>query len=103
MLRKTELVVAAMILVSGCETTPEPTRFDKACAAVVGAFRDAAVTIAQEDCGTGQVRGSKDGIDVRANLRTLPDGSVRVELHSSGPNQALVHRISQAYDERMGR
>lgn len=91
------------ILVVGCELPPEATRFDKACAAVVGAFHDAAVPITLEDCGTGQVRGSKDGVDVRANLRTLTDGSVRVEFHTSGTNQALIHRVSQAYDARMGR
>jgi len=91
------------ILVAGCELPPEATRFEKACAAAVGAFRDAAVQITLEDCGTGQVRGSKDGVDLRANLRTLVDGSVRVEFHTSGANQALIHQVSRAYDERMGR
>ena len=103
MLRETGAILAATILLGACETPPEPTRFEKACSAVVGAFQDAVVPIAVQDCATGQVRGSKDGIEVRASLRTLPDGAVRVEFHTSGQNQALIHRISQAYDARMGR
>lgn len=101
--RSVPFLVAAAVLMAGCELPPEKSRFEKTCAAVVAAFRDAAVQIAVEDCGTGQVRGSKDGIDVRANLRTLVDGSVRVEFHTSGSNQALIHQISRAYDERIGR
>ena len=69
----------------------------------MGAFQDEAVKLSVQDCGTGQIRGSKDGVELSANLRTLPDGAVRVEFRSSGPNQALVHRVSQAYDRRMGR
>ena len=93
-----------LLLLCGCSTYPEPTRYDLACAAAADAFRDAEVKISLEDCAKGQIRGSKDGTDVTANLRTQVDGSVRVEFRTGGkPNQALIHRVSEAYDKRMGR
>ena len=95
--------LALTLLLFGCSTYPEQTRFERACAAAAGAFRDEEVQVTLEDCAKGQIFGSKDGVAVAASLRTLPDGAVRVEFHSTGPNQALVHRVSQAYDRRMGR
>ena len=95
--------LALTLLLCGCSTYPEPTRFELSCAAAAGAFRDEEVKVTLEDCAKGEIRGSKDGVNLSASLRTLPDGAVRVEFHSTGPNQALVHRVSQAYDRRMGR
>ncbi|MEN8782081.1 MAG: hypothetical protein ABF292_13350 [Desulfobacterales bacterium] len=59
-----------------------------------------------EDRSAGIVRGTRNGINVTANLRTQTDGSVRVEFNTSGATErdpALIDRISQSYNRRMGR
>jgi hypothetical protein len=64
------------------------------------------VRITAEDRSSGYVRGTRDGIEVTANVRTQVDGSVRVEFNTSGAtghDPTLIERISRAYDRRMGR
>jgi hypothetical protein len=64
------------------------------------------VRITSQDRSAGQVRGTREGIDVLANVRTQADGSVRVEFNTSGAtagDPGLIDRISRAYDRRMGR
>jgi hypothetical protein len=111
---RTALALAAA-LIAGCtvyETAPgvyspyPPTSFDRSWSAVVGALRDQGVRIGSEDRSTGVVRGTRDGIDVTASVRTQADGSVRVEFNTSGAtarDPTLIDRISSAYDRRMGR
>jgi len=80
--------------------------FDRSWAAAIGAFQDQGVRITSEDRSAGIVRGSRDGINVTANVRTQADGSVRVEFNTSGATErdpVLIDRISQSYDRRMGR
>ena len=108
-------VALALMTSAGCtyyEVTPgvyatsPPTAFDRSWAATVGAFEDQGVLITLQDRSTGQVRGTRGGIDVTANLRTQADGSVRVELNTAGAtarDPTLIQRISNAYDRRMGR
>ena len=83
----------AALLVGGCtyyQTAPgtyataPAAGFDRSWSAVVGAFDDHSVTVTREDRGAGVVQGSRDGIDVTANVRTQADGSVRVEFNTSG-------------------
>jgi hypothetical protein len=108
-------LVFAGALISGCTyyqtapgtyvTTPG-TSFDRSWAAAIGAFQDQGVRITSEDRGSGVVRGTRDGINVTANVRTQADGSVRVEFNTAGATErdpALIDRISQSYDRRMGR
>ena len=86
-------------------TTPD-TSFDRSWAAAIGAFQDQGVRITSEDRSSGMVRGNRDGINVTANVRTQADGSIRVEFNTSGATErdpALIDRISQSYDRRMGR
>jgi hypothetical protein len=102
-------------MVGGCtvyETAPgvyaavPPTSFDRSWSAAVGALDDQGVRITGQDRGAGQVRGTRDGIDVVANVRTQADGSVRVEFNTAGAtarDPTLIDRISRAYDRRMGR
>ena len=74
--------------------------------AAIGALRDQGVQITIEDRSAGIVRGTRNGINVTANLRTQADGSVRVEFNTSGATErdpALIDRISQSYNRRMGR
>jgi hypothetical protein len=107
------LLVAA--LVAGCTyygvapgvyATPAPASFDRSWSAAIGAFEEQGVRITSQDRGTGQVRGTRDGIDVLANVRTQADGSVRVEFNTSGGtarDPGLIDRVSRAYDRLMGR
>jgi hypothetical protein len=80
--------------------------FDRSWSAVVGALGDQGVRITSEDRDAGLVQGTRDGIGVVARVRTLADGSVRVEFNTSGATKrdpGLIDRISRAYDVRMGR
>ena len=90
----------------GVYAAPAPASFDRSWSAAAGAFADQGVRITSEDRGAGQIRGTRDGIDVVANVRTQADGSVRVEFNTSGAtarDPALIDRISSAYERRMGR
>jgi len=108
-------LVFAGALISGCTyyqtvpgtyvTTPG-TSFDRSWTAAIGAFQDQGVQITSEDRGAGIVRGTRNGINVTASVRTQADGSVRVEFNTAGATErdpALIDRISQSYDRRMGR
>ena len=86
-------------------TAPQST-FDRSWSAAVGAFEDQGVSITSQDRAAGEVRGTRDGIDIVANLQTQADGSVRVEFRTSGATSrdpTLIDRVSRAYDRRMGR
>ena len=90
----------------GVYTASPPTSFERSWSAAVGAFEDQGVRITSQDRAAGQVRGTRDGIDLVANVRTQADGSVRVEFNTSGAtarDPSLIDRVSQAYDRRMGR
>jgi len=90
----------------GVVTTSVPASFDRSWSAAAGAMADQGVQITSQDRGAGQIRGTRDGINVVANVRTQADGSVRVEFNTSGATSrdpTLIDRISNAYDQRMGR
>jgi hypothetical protein len=102
-------------LLSGCtvyevgpgvySTAPAP-KFDAAWNATVGAFHDQGVQIVREERAAGILQGRRGGIHVTADLRTQADGSVKVELRTSGAtgeDPGLINRISNSYDRRMGR
>ena len=85
---------------------PPATGFERSWSAVLGAFGDQGVPVTMADRETGIVRGSREGINVTANVRSQADGGVRVEFNTSGAttrDPALIDRISRAYDQRMGR
>jgi hypothetical protein len=103
------------VLLAGCtvyevgpgvySTAPAP-KFDAAWSATVGAFQDQGVQIVREDRAAGILQGRRGGITITADLRTQADGSVRVELRTTGATDqdpGLINRISNAYDRRMGR
>jgi hypothetical protein len=111
----TALLVSALL--TGCTyyqtapgyygTAPAPVNtFDSSWSAAVGAFEDQGVRVTNEDRAAGIVRGTRDGIDVTANVRTQADGSVRVEFNTAGATARdpdLINRVSRSYDRRMGR
>ena len=109
-------VFAILVLLFGCTyyqtapgyyvSAPATGGFDRSWSAAVGAFEDQGVRIASEDRSAGFLRGTRDGIDVTASVRTQADGSVRVEFSTAGATDRdpdLINRISRAYDRRMGR
>jgi hypothetical protein len=113
------MLVVAVIAVAGVEgctyyqtapgvytTQPVPASFDRSWSAALGAFSDQGVRVTSQDRGAGEIRGTRDGIDVTANVRTQADGSVRVEFNTSGDtarDPKLIDRITRAYDRLMGR
>ena len=87
-------------------TTSVPASFDTSWSAALGAFADQGVQVTSQDRGAGQIRGTRDGINVTATVRTQADGSVRVEFNTSGDtarDPKLIDRVSHAYDRLMGR
>jgi hypothetical protein len=103
------------VLFSGCAyyqpapavyVTKPANSFDRSWNAAVGALQDQGVRIATQDRSSGIVRGSRNGIDATANVRTQADSSVRVEFNTSGAtanDPELINRITQSYNRRMGR
>jgi hypothetical protein len=110
-------VLAGLVIagIGGCtyyEVTPgvyqtsAPTKFDRAWSAAIGAFEDQGVQIVAQDRDAGYLRGTRDGIDVTATVRTQADGSVRVQFDTSGATNrdpTLINRVDRAYERLMGR
>ncbi len=104
---------AAMLALSGCAyygpppgyyPAATPASFDRSFSAAAGAMRDQGVAVNVEDRASGNVVGRIDGGTVTASVRQQADGSVRVQFDSQGARDpALLDRISQSYDRRMGR
>jgi hypothetical protein len=85
-------------------TTTVPASFDRSFSAASGAMRDQGLTITAEDRSTGTVVGKLEGGTVTASVRQQADGSVRVQFDANGVRDpALINRVSQSYDRRMGR
>jgi hypothetical protein len=80
--------------------------FDRSWGAAKAAFADQGVPITREDRAAGVVSGTRNGINVMANVRTQADGSVRVEFNTSGAtakDPELINRVIAAYNRNMGR
>ena len=83
-----------------------PASFDRSWDAAVGALADNGLSITSQDRDMGTVSGRRGAIDVIANVRSQPDGSVRVEFTARGnvsQDPGLVDRVSAASDRRRGR
>lgn len=80
--------------------TPRTT-FDRSWAAALGAFDDQGIVINHQDRESGEIRGTRSGVNARARLYSQADGSVRVEINSA--DTGLAQSISAAYNRRMGR
>ena len=108
------VVLVAGLSVGGCvvyEPVPygaQPTlqqRVDRSWAAATGAMADEGLTITSQNRSAGVVQGERGGIRITAALETLPDGSVQVKFttQGTGNDPALIQRVSNSYDRRMGR
>src|SRR5512135_1665531 len=110
----TTLLAALVLGPAGCTYyqtapgvyAPMPGAFDRSWSAAVGALEDEGVHIVNLDRSSGTASGSRGSIGVTARVRTQADGSVRVEFNTSGNTAAdptLIERITQRYNQRMGR
>ena len=105
------LVMIVAMALGGCVVyepvpAPQPSAFDRAWNAALGAAQDEGVSITSEDRVNGIIRGVRGEQEVTINLRSQADGSVRVEMSARGPkgsDPGLAGRVSRAYDRRMGR
>jgi hypothetical protein len=83
------------------QPTPQQ-RFDRSWAAASGAMYDQGVNVTTQDRGSGVIRGERGGVTVTAVVETRPDGRIQVKFDSAG-DPALVQRVSESYERRMGR
>ncbi len=101
-------VVLAIVALSSCvvyepvPVTIQPSRFDQSWAAASGAIVDQGLTLTTQDRNTGVIRGQRGDTVVTVTLEQLPDGRVQVKFGSNG-DSALVQRVSDSYERRMGR
>jgi hypothetical protein len=108
--------ILSVVLLAGCTyyqtpsgtytTTASVSKFDSSWSATVGAFADEGVRVTSEDRGAGVIQGTRNGIHVTGNVRQQADGSVRVQLDTSGDTSrdpGLIDRITRSYQRRMGR
>ena len=110
--------LAAAALVVGCtvyQTAPrvyssapppaQPGAFDRSWTAALGAMEDQGVAISSADRSTGIIKGRRGGIEMTANVRPQPDGTVQVKFNTSGntaQDPQLISRVSRSFDARMG-
>lgn len=116
----TILITLTAVLITGCTyyqtapgvysttttTTTTTSKFDRSWSAAVGALSDQNVRITSQDRASGIVQGTRDDIEVTGNIRTQADGSVRVQFNTSGAtarDPSLIDRVTQSYNNRMGR
>ncbi|HEU5192791.1 MAG TPA: hypothetical protein VFX14_24175 [Methylomirabilota bacterium] len=85
---------------------PSPSTYDRAYSAALGGLQDAGVQVTSADPATGLIRGVRDGINASVAVTRQVDGSVRVQMDTSGQTERdpdLHARFTQAYNRRMGR
>lgn len=99
------LTLAACVVYEPVPVSQGPSTYDRSWAAAIGALQDQGVAINEQDRVSGVVRGTRGQVTVTALVRTQADGRVRVEFNTSGgaPDPALVERVSESYNRRMGR
>jgi hypothetical protein len=106
-------IALATTFLAGCvvyevppASPPPPSTFDRAWSAAVGGLQDAGVQVTSANSATGVIQGSRDGINATVIVARQADGTVRVQLDTSGQTQRdpdLPNRFTQAYNRRMGR
>lgn len=72
----------------------------------IGAIGDAGLTLVTADRATGTIRGTRGNVEGIIAVRMRNDGRVGVEISSRDPDNrdpALVQRLTEAYNRRMGR
>ena len=80
--------------------------YDRYWNAAMGAMQDQGLNIVNADRATGNIQGTRGGINMRAHVVTQADGKIRVEFNAGGAlneDPSLPDRVSRAYDARLGR
>jgi hypothetical protein len=104
------LMVSALFL-SACVAyapppPPQPSTYDRAYNAMLGAMADQGVRVTDAQQTTGVITGARGNITVISNVAPRPDGSVEVSFKTRGNIQEdpkLIDRIGASYNARMGR
>jgi hypothetical protein len=65
-------------------------------------MQDQGVTIVSQDRGNGTIRGERGGVTLTAIVEARPDDRIQVTFNAKD-DAALVQRVSDSYDRRMGR
>jgi hypothetical protein len=74
--------------------------------AALGALQDVGLTVAQADRATGTLRGTRGNVEGVIQVSMRSDGRVGVAINARDPGKqdpALVDRLTEAYNRRMGR
>ena len=101
--------LAAMLALAGCVAyapPPQPSTYDRAYNAMLGAMADQGVSVSDANPATGLITGARDPITVIATVAPQPDGTTRVEFRTKGDiskDPQLIDRIGASYNARMGR
>ena len=96
------LALASCVVYEPVPYGMQPTKFDQSWAAASGALFDQGLTITTQDRNTGMIRGERGDTSVTVVLEPLADGRVQVKFSGKG-DPAVVERVSQSYERRMGR
>ena len=103
------LALAALLLTACVASAPppqQPSTYDRAYNAMLGAMSDQGVRISDAQPATGVITGARGNITVISTVAPRPDGSVEVAFKTRGNIQEdpkLIDRIGASYNARMGR
>ncbi len=85
---------------------PQPSTYDRAYNAMLGAMSDQGVKVNDANPSTGLITGVRGAITVIATVAPQPDGTTKVEFRTKGDiskDPQLIDRIGASYSARMGR
>ena len=103
------LAATALLALSACVAyvpPPAPSTSERAYNAVVAAMVENGVKVNDSNPATGVVTGTRGNITVIANVAPRVDGSAQIEFKTRGnisEDPALINRITDSYNARMGR
>lgn len=101
--------LAAVLFLGGCVAyapPPQPSTYDRAYNAMLGAMADQGVSVSDANQAAGLITGARGPITVIATVAPQPDGTTRVEFRTKGDiskDPQLIERIGASYNARMGR
>jgi hypothetical protein len=100
---------AAFLALAGCVAyapPPQPSTYDRAYNAMLGAMADQGVKVSDANPSAGLITGARGPITVIATVAPQPDGTTKVEFRTKGDiskDPQLIDRIGASYSARMGR
>ena len=101
--------LAAVLALAGCVAhapPPQPSTYDRAYNAMLGAMADQGVKVSDANPAAGLITGARGPITVIATVAPQPDGTTKVEFRTKGDiskDPQLIDRIGASYSARMGR